>query len=215
MLKSCLTILFTMPAQSLSAETPVRKLIPGGRTNWRQMAIGSVIAAGAIAVYSRTFSVPFLFDDGPAIVDNRTIRHLSTAFWPAPDTTAGGRPILNLSLAINYAISGTAVWSYHALNLAIHVLAGLTLFGIVRRTLAPRAGSAASLTAFSAALLWTLHPLQTESVTYIVQRAESLMGLFYLLTLYCFIRGAEPDGRRRLWLPSPSLPASSAWPPKK
>jgi len=53
---------------------------------------------------------------------------------------------------------------------------------------------------FSAALLWTLHPLQTESVTYIVQRAESLMGLFYLLTVYCFIRGAGADSRRhRLW----------------
>ena len=177
---------------------------------------GAILAAGAIAVYSRTFSVPLLFDDNHAIVDNSTIRHWSTAFWPPLNTTASGRPILNLSLAINYAISGTAVWSYHALNLAIHVLAGLTLFGIVRRTLAPRAGPAASLIAFSAALLWTLHPLQTESVTYIVQRAESLMGLFYLLTLYCFIRGAEADGAASAsGLPSPSPPASSAWPPRK
>ena len=111
----------------------------------------------------------------------------------------GGRPVLNLSLALNYSISGTAVWSYHALNILIHVLAGLTLFGIVRRTLAPRAGEAASMTAFCVALLWILHPLQTESVTYIIQRAESLMGLFYLLTLYCFIRYAEcgrASGRR-------------------
>ena len=91
------------------------------------------------------------------------------------------------------------MWSYHALNLAIHVVAGLTLFGIVRRTLARRAGAVASSIAFSAALLWTLHPLQTESVTYVIQRAESLMGLFYLLTLYCFIRGVEADGRPRLW----------------
>jgi len=99
------------------------------------------------------------------------------------------------------------VWSYHALNLMIHVLAGLTLFGIVRRTLglvgrvipnpplsvsdpsdrrvkdnAPYLANA-TLLAFFAALLWTLHPLQTESVTYIIQRAESLMGLFYLLTI--------------------------------
>jgi tetratricopeptide (TPR) repeat protein len=161
---------------------------------------GAILAAGAIAVYSRTFPVPLLLDDHRSIADNSTIRHWSTAFWPPVNTTACGRPVLNLSLAINYAISGTAVWSYHALNLAIHVLAGLTLFGIVRRTLAPRAGRAASLIAFSAALFWTLHPLQTESVTYIVQRAESLMGLFYLLTLYCFIRSAAADVRRhRLW----------------
>jgi tetratricopeptide (TPR) repeat protein len=159
----------------------------------------TLLAAGTLAVYSRTFSVPLLFDDRAAIIDNPTIRHWSTAFGPSLNTTASGRPILNFSLAINYALSGTAVWSYHALNLAIHLLAGLTLFGIVRRTLASRSSATAAVTAFSAAVLWTLHPLQTESVTYVIQRAESLMGLFYLLTLYCFIRGAEKDGRQQLW----------------
>ena len=178
-----------MPAQSPPAGSSTPKLIPSGRADWLLLASGAILAAGAVAVYSRTFSVPFLFDDPDAIVDNPTIRHWSTAFWPPLNTTASGRPVLNLSLALNYAISGTAVWSYHALNLAIHVLAGLTLFGIIRRTLALRAGPSAFPIAFSAALLWTLHPLQTESVTYIIQRAESLMGLFYLLTLYCFIRG--------------------------
>lgn len=156
---------------------------------------GMIIVAAAVVAYSRTFSVPLVFDDVPAIADNTTIRHWSTALLPSVDTTAGGRPILNLSFAINYAISGTAVWSYHAFNLAIHILAGLTLFGIVRRTLALRADANSIGVGFSAALLWTLHPLQTESVTYIVQRAESLMGLFYLLTLYCFIRGAGSAGR--------------------
>jgi tetratricopeptide (TPR) repeat protein len=163
------------------------------------LAGGAVLAAAAIAVYSRTFSVPLLYDDHAAIAGNATIRHWTTAFFPPINTTTTGRPILNLSLAINHAISGTAVWSYHALNLAIHVLAGLTLFGIVRRTLARRSDAAASFIAFSATLLWTLHPLQTESVTYVIQRAESLMGLFYLLTLYCFIRGVGADGRQRFW----------------
>jgi tetratricopeptide (TPR) repeat protein len=160
-----------------------------GHAAWLPLAGGAVLAAGAIAVYCQTFSVPLIFDDRTAIAGNLTIRHWSTALWPPPGTTASGRPMLNLSLAINHAISGTAVWSYHALNLVIHILAGLTLFGIVRRTLVRRTGAAASFIAFSSALLWTLHPLQTESVTYIVQRAESLMGLFYLLTVYCFIRG--------------------------
>ena len=176
-----------------------REPAPDGNTDRLWLAGGAVLAVGAIAAYSRTLSVPFLFDDNAAVVDNLTIRHWNTAFWPPTDTTASGRPVLNLSLAFNYAISGTAVWSYHVLNLLIHVLAGLTLFGVVRRTLAPRTGEA-SFIAFSAALLWTLHPLQTESVTYIVQRAESLMGLFYLLTLYCFIRGAGVEGcRQRNW----------------
>ena len=169
--------------------------------DWPALACAAVLAALAIAAYSRTFSVPLLFDDGFAIATNASIRHVGTALRPPVGTTVGGRPVLNLSLALNYAVSGTRVWSYHAANLAIHVLAGLALFGIIRRTLAARTGAAATGVAFSASLLWLLHPLQTESVTYIVQRAESLMGLFYLLTLYCFIRGvkAEGDPARNWW----------------
>jgi protein O-mannosyl-transferase len=112
--------------------------------------------------------------------------------------------VLNLTFALNYALSGTSAWSYHALNLLIHMLASLTLFGVVRRTLQQpvlreRFGAGATLLAFAAALLWTVHPLQTQAVTYVVQRAESLMGLFFLLTLYGFIRGTE-TGASRWWL---------------
>ena len=201
-----------MPSRN-SAGTSTHSRKPVGGADWPPLLGGAILAAGTIAVYCRTFSVPLLFDDIDAIAGNLTIRHWSTAFWPPLNTTASGRPVLNLSLAVNYAISGTAVWSYHAVNLAIHVLAGLTLFGIVRRTLIGSVGAQsccahfqgrsktaplrsdaalrpdATLLSLSAALLWTLHPLQTESVTYVVQRAESLMGLFYLLTLYGFIRG--------------------------
>jgi tetratricopeptide (TPR) repeat protein len=152
---------------------------------------GAILAACAIAAYCRTFSVPLLLDDLPSIAENPSIRHWSSALWPPVNSTTCGRPVLNLSLAVNYAISGTALWSYHLANLAIHALAGLTLFGIIRRMLAPQRVPNANLVAFSAALFWTLHPLQTEAVTYVVQRAESLMGLFYLLTVYGFIRYAE------------------------
>jgi tetratricopeptide (TPR) repeat protein len=156
------------------------------------------IAFAGLLAYQDSFRAPFAFDDVGSIQNNPTIRRL-WPIWnalcpPAGSRTVSGRPVLNLSFALNYAISGTDVWSYHALNLLIHILAGLTLFGIVRRT--PRA----SLTlAFAVALLWTVHPLQTEAVTYIVQRAESLTGLFYLLTLYCFIRGAERQNASALW----------------
>ncbi len=161
------------------------------------LACGAFLAAVSIAAYGRTFTAPFVFDDIPSIADNPSIRRLATAFIPPGDSTVGGRPILNVSLAINYALSGTVPWSYHAINLAIHVLAGLFLFGIMRRTLASSARSPAILVGFCTALLWSLHPLLTESVTYVIQRAESLMGLLYLLTLYCFIRGAESGGRRK------------------
>jgi tetratricopeptide (TPR) repeat protein len=158
----------------------------------------AVIAVAGLAAYSGSFSGVFLLDDVASIVDNPTIRHLTHvgAVLTPPaggGLTVGGRPLLNLSLAVNYAIGGNRVWSYHALNLAIHILAGLTLFGIVRRTLekpAARPGGPV-LPAMAVALLWVLHPLQTESVTYVVQRGECMMGLFYLLTLYCFIRYAD------------------------
>jgi tetratricopeptide (TPR) repeat protein len=150
--------------------------------------------------YCRTYSVPLLFDDQGSISENPTIKHLATALTPPRGVTVSGRPILNLSLAANYALGGVSVWGYHAVNLGIHVLAGLTLFGILRRAL-ERLGSRSALqVAFCATLLWTVHPLLTGSVTYIIQRAESLMGLWYLLTVYCFMRGAESgQSRGRAW----------------
>jgi hypothetical protein len=163
----------------------------GGGGFWLPLGLG---LAGA-AAYANSLAVPLLFDDDSSIATNDSLRHLGAVFWPPGGTTVGGRPFLNLTLALDYAVSGTGVWSYHATNVAIHLLAGLTLYGLVRRTLAPRAAGAAAGIAFCAALLWMLHPLQTESVTYVIQRAESLMGLLYLLTLYCFRRGAEARGR--------------------
>lgn len=156
------------------------------------MFTGALIAAAGFAAYANSFGGPFVYDDGPAIADNATLRHFASAFFPPAGTTVSGRPLVNLSFALNYAISGPAVWSYHALNVLIHVAAGLALFGVVRRTLSTLNVSSSTTVACAAALLWTVHPLQTEAVTYTVQRAESLMGLCYLLTLYGFIRGVTP-----------------------
>ncbi len=172
---------------------------PPGAARARWLAIGVLVAA-TLAAYVNSLRVPFVYDDGPAIPGNPTIRHL----WPLSDVllpqaqgglTVSGRPALNLSLALNYAISGESVWSYHAFNLAVHVGATLLLFGLVRRTLGSerwraRYGAVATSLAAAIAGLWALHPLQTQAVTYTVQRAESLMGFFYLLTLYTFARGA-------------------------
>ena len=169
---------------------------------------GAALVTAALAAYHNTFAVPLLFDDLPSITDNPSIRQL----WPpwhalSPPRgwgfTVSGRPVLNFSLALNQAISGTDVWSYHAFNLLIHALAGLTLFGLARRTLARPVlaktfGDLAGPAAFAIALLWTLHPLQTEAVTYIIQRAESLMGLFFLLTLYAFVRSVDSP-RPKVW----------------
>ncbi len=165
-----------------------------------------LIALAATLAYAPSFSAPFIFDDLNSIPDNPSIR----ALWPlgsvlnpphADGATVGGRPFLNLTLALNYAISGTAVWSYHVANLFIHIGAGLALFGVLRRALrlVPAIGARTETVALFSALLWTLHPLQTESVTYVVQRAESLCGLLYLLTLYAFLRATAAE-RPRGWL---------------
>jgi protein O-mannosyl-transferase len=212
--------------------------VPAKNQNRAIFQAGAIIALAALFTYGSSFLAPFVFDSASIVAYNPTLHHLASA-WRTPHdgSTVDGRPLLNLSLALNYAISGTQVWSYHALNLLIHIAAGLTLFGILRRTLerigtggpslakasegrAPvRASEKSKLEkdgrtnraffiAFAAALLWTLHPLQTEAVTYVIQRAESMMGLFYLLTLYCFIRGVEvTDADRSSFAPRRGAPA--------
>jgi tetratricopeptide (TPR) repeat protein len=175
-------------------------------SRWPVALAAVMIGLGILTAYHNSFRGSLIFDDEPAILENPSIQQL----WPvwrtlAPpaDLTVTGRPVANFTLAVNYALSGTNVWSYHALNLLIHLLAGLTLFGVVRRTLLQpflreRFGRDAFPLAVVIALLWSLHPLQTEAVTYVIQRVESLMGLFYLLTFYCFIRSVESP-RPRLW----------------
>jgi len=152
------------------------------------------VAAGFLA-YRGTFHAPYELDDHLAIADNPTIRDLhQIGRVLSPDTlNMVGRPVLNLSYALNYAWGGLDPAGYHAADLAIHLLAALALLGLVRRTLLSvplrgRFGRDATLLAAVMAGLWVLHPLQTEAVTYVTERAESLMGLFYLLCLYCFAR---------------------------
>ena len=161
---------------------------PSVRSWWMPAA---VVAAGIVA-YLGSFRGVFLLDDVRSIVEDPSIRRLASA-WGS--RSGADRPLVSLSLALNYAIGGLTVWSYHLFNLAVHLLAALALFDVVERTLAtPRlAGTSrdsARAFAFVVALLWVLHPLETASVTYVIQRAESMMGLFYLLTLDCVIRGA-------------------------
>ena len=149
--------------------------------------------------YADSFPALYLFDDAGAITENPTIRHFRSALEPIPNgTPVSGRPLVNLLFAVNYAAGGLAVGGYHVVNLVIHLLAALTLFGLIRRTLLlpvipARLREAATAIAGTAALLWAVHPLETESVTYLSQRAESLMGLFYLLTFYAFVRSLQGD----------------------
>ena len=164
-------------------------------------ALRGLLVLAVLAAFSNSLSVPFLLDDITTIAGNPTIRSLlpiKFVLFPPPEIYSAGRPVLNLSFALNHAIGGTAVGGYHVVNLAIHVAAVLVLFGLLRRAFElPRLRHCfpnnALIAAFLIAGLWAVHPLQVNSVTYISQRAESLMGLFYLLTVYCFIVAVQTN----------------------
>lgn len=169
---------------------------------------GLLVLAGVL-VYANSLSGPFVFDDPSSIANNVHIQHL----WPLTDALTppaqgepvAGRPLVNLSFAVNYAVGNLDVRGYHVANVAIHIACALLLFGLIRRSLlAPRlAGrfteSTAARISFASALIWTVHPLQTEAVDYISARTESLMSAFYLLTLYASVRAAASRAWKR-WL---------------
>jgi Flp pilus assembly protein TadD len=163
-----------------------------------------IVAAGFLA-YAGSFDGVFVFDDIDAIVESPDLRQ-----WRDLGTLlSGSRPLVQLTLGLNYALGGLAPWGYHLFNVTAHVLAAVLLFGVLRRLLrsAPMAegfGEAASGLALAAALLWTVHPLQTGAVTYVIQRAESMVGLLYLATLYASMRCLEAaragaGGAARRW----------------
>lgn len=168
----------------------------------KTFAVAALLAGAIAAVYGHTLDVPLIYDDQPQIVDNMSIRRLwpliGSAEHPGPlnpprDEPAAGRPIVNWSFAINYYWGGLEPTGYHAANAVIHYGAALLVFLIVRRTLrlsyfGDEFHSVAGWLATAAALLWALHPLQTEAVIYATQRSELMMALFYLGTLYCSLR---------------------------
>ena len=171
-----------------------------------RLGMAALVLAG-LAAYSNTAQVPLLFDDAAALEHNPSIRALGPEMLAPPhDTTLAGRPFANASFALNYALSGLRLAPLHFTNLALHLVAGLLLLALLRRTLllprfAGRFRETADGLALCAALLWLLHPLQTESVTYLVQRVETLAGLFLLLLLYAALRAdaaARPFAFRAL-----------------
>src|SRR5262245_42249573 len=179
-------------------------------TGWRWIAVFLITSIA----YASAMRAPFVFDDLPAIRHNASIRQLSPLsipLRPPPNTSVTGRPIVNVSLAVNYALNDAlgidergknATLGYHAFNVAIHLLCGLLLFALVRRTLRHRSDDRfdTDVVAGFSTLLWLLHPIQTEAIDYVVQRSELLVSAFYLATLYASVRAWDArDGTRRWW----------------
>lgn len=169
---------------------------------WR----AGVLVVAVALTYANSLQGAFVLDDQAAIVQNEQIRDLTrprAVLLPESDSPVAGRPLVNLSFALNYAAGGLDVRGYHVLNIAFHLVCALLAFGLIRRTLElPRMRRhferSAINVAFAGALLWSVHPLNSEVVDYLTQRSESLMAAFYLSTLYAANR-ALTGSRKGMW----------------
>jgi len=172
---------------------------------------------GGVLAYANSFDVPFQFDDRIAIVENEVLRDADNpaAIW----NFFPQRFVVFLSFAWNRSVHGLEVFGFHLVNLVVHLLAGLLtyyfsyrLIGIARS--ARDAHTAALderddpfwqiLGAAAVALVFTLHPIQTQAVTYIWQRTASLAALFCLAALCCHLNATQCSANRlrarRAWL---------------
>src|SRR5581483_654279 len=166
----------------------------------KAIAAAAVIALAAFVVYAPAFRGPFFFDDVPSIRDNPSIRSLipiSGPLNPPDNTSVSGRPLVNLTLAMNVAVNAwfgiaappstdpNLTTTFHVVNVVLHLLCGLLLFLVLRRCLGEQRSP---LLAGAITAIWLLHPIQTEAVDYIVQRTELLVSACYLGALYAAIR---------------------------
>jgi tetratricopeptide (TPR) repeat protein len=157
--------------------------------------LAALLFVATLVAYGNNWHAAFILDDVPWVLKNQNIHSLWPPWKPLLNTS---RPVVQWSLALNYAMGGLNVVGYHLVNNLIHALTAIVLFGVVRRTLRTEKlgrtfGDAADGVGFAVALLWALHPLDTESVTYVIQRSESMAGLFAVFTLYCVVRGATGE----------------------
>ena len=187
--------------------------------NRKSVHVSMIIAVGLI-LYSRTLHVPFILDDFESIVNNPLITDLRYFSDPESGKMFFGhagvvaRYVGYLSFALNYRIHGLDLPGYHVVNIAIHLLASLSVYWLVVLTFRTpyfvqqgaenRMGPRAGFTALAAALLFVCHPLQTQAITYLVQRLASLAALLYLVSLACYIRGRLANLR-------PARVAAVAW----
>ena len=162
-------------------------------------------------VYSNTLTGPFIFDDRPNIQQNPKIKlgQLSVTGLMAAgfESPASRRPVANISFAFNYFLHGYNVVGYHFVNILIHIINSILLYALAKTTLNTSAlrrhydPFALAWIPIFAAFIWGLHPLLTQSVSYIVQRMNSLASLFYMLAILLYARGRlAQNTRSRRWL---------------
>jgi len=149
-----------------------------------------LLLLAALLAYLPSFNARFFLDDFRIILENPLLHDALDlgAIWRFSEA----RFIGSLTFAANYTLHGEAVFGYHLANLLIHLLAGLGLFWLVRGLIASPAMAGEGRpwirwVPWIAVAVFLLHPLQTQAVTYIVQRYTSLMAMFYLVSMAAFI----------------------------
>jgi hypothetical protein len=179
----------------VSAPTPIQE-IPSSESSTRVtttiLALLSIIIVGTLT-YSNTFDASWHFDDHTAIVENYSIRNLKATVLGA-GLVGGSRWIGFVTFALNYHFGKLNVFGYHLVNICIHLISAMLVYLLVLLTFRtpslkeqPLSRHAAFLS-LAAGLIFVAHPIQTQAVTYIVQRFTSLATLFYLLSLVLFIK---------------------------
>lgn len=163
-----------------------------------------VALLGFIA-FANSFFGDFVLDDVYEIEQNPNMNHLLPP-WRA---ALGGRVVPARPLPYYTFAIDTYLWrrnpiGYHIVNIALHLGSALLLFGIARRTLlspklVERYGRHATTLALCIATLWVVHPIQTQAVTYVYQRIESMMAFFFIASFYCFVR-SQSSAHEKRWL---------------
>lgn len=205
---------------AIHSPTPATTLIAASATTaptrrWSLHFIASAVALLGFIAFANSFFGDFVLDDIYEIEQNAAMNSLLPP-WKA---ALGGRviparPIPYYTFAIDTALWHRNPIGYHILNIALHLGSALMVFGIVRRTLCSpklveRYGDYATRLAFVVATIWVVHPIQTQAVTYVYQRIESMMAFFFIASFYCFIRSTTST-RPKLWLTSSAVCALSS-----
>ena len=153
-----------------------------------------LITVLGVIIYSNSFSGEFQFDDGVHIVQQNRLNDLSVYSNFSNWKNINNRPLAYFTLALNRAVSGNSVFGYHLFNLIIHILTSLLVYNFVFLILLQHGiqnvqiKGREKLAALFVALVFLCHPIQTQAVTYIVQRMTSMSALFYLASAYFYLR---------------------------
>jgi hypothetical protein len=177
--------------------------------SFRHLIAIALIAGVALVAYSNTFHVPFHYDDRPNIVENPNVQ-IAVLTWDRLERLIKNTYAVSIrvfsyfTLALNYYFGGFDVLGYHLVNLFIHIASGVFLYWFLLLTfnlpsLKEKYGPISYRVALFSSLIFISHPIQTQSVTYIVQRMASMAGMFFLLSLALYIKGRLSAGRPRVF----------------